>query len=336
MPTRAFNQIQATVETTNGTDSGAVPDALLGNLSVTPTVGLHQPTDTRKSLALLHRDTVVANGMTARFSGDANYEQIITWISMVMNRGDIAQQGSTTAYDFVYDPAINATRTFHSLTLEYGDDQQAFKSLFVCASSLELTYTMGSPVQLSVDMFGHPPQKQAFTGSPTEFTNPNLILSDGMKFYINDAWTDTPTEYASMLVGASIRIESGLTPVRYAEGLDSNDEIPFSAVVQNKRSHLMSLDFITTSDWEEKVYDTWLDRSNRVIVLDVTSAADAGLNEAYNFRVKMNGRFTGMGEFYGDHNGLNMVRAEFTSMDNLAATPRDLDIRVQNAETGYQ
>ena len=237
MPTRAFNQIQATVETTNGTDSGAVPDALLGNLSVTPTVGLHQPTDTRKSLALLHRDTVVANGMTARFSGDANYEQIITWLSMVMDKPAGVQDSGGTAYDYTFEPAINAARTFHSLTLEYGDDQQAFKSLFVCASSLELTYTMGAPVQLSVDMFGHPPQKQAFTGSPTEFTDPNLILSDGLKFYINDAWGDTVTEYDDMLVGASVRIESGLTPVRYAEGLDSNNEIPFSAVVQNKRSH---------------------------------------------------------------------------------------------------
>ena len=98
----------------------------------------------------------------------------------------------------------------------------------------------------------------------------------------------------------------------------------------------MSLDFITTSDWEARVYDKWLDRSNRVIVLDVTSAAEAASGKPYNIRIKMNGRFTGMGEFYGDHNGLNMVRAEFTSMDNLATTPRDLDIRVQNAETGYQ
>ena len=119
-------------------------------------------------------------------------------------------------------------------------------------------------------------------------------------------------------------------------GLDSNDEIPFSEVVQTKRTHSMSLDFITTSDWEEQVYDKWLDRSNRVIVLDVTSAEEAGASHDYMLTLRMNGRFTGIGELYGDHNGLNMVRAEFTSMDNLATTPRDVNIRVRNKETAYQ
>lgn len=338
MPTRAFNQIQYTHEATPGTDSSGTKDALIGNLSVTPTQTIHHPSDTRKSLAQNSRDTVVGHGMQARYTGDATYEQIIQWLAMVVKGGVTPSTSDTTAKTWTYLQSLISSNAQDGMTLTYGDDNQAFQSKFVMATALEITFAPGQPLQLSVDLFGHPPQKDTFDGSGTEFTTPNVIKSDGAVISIDTTWSNLGTStFGSMLVGGTIRLESGLTPTRYVSAIDANSEIVFSAVKENKRTHNMQLDFVTTSDWEAEVYDAWKARTDRAIRIVFTDAALAGNSSAkYAFTIDMHGRFEEVGELYGEHNGENMARATFNSYDNLESTPGDLKVVVVNKEAAYQ
>lgn len=330
----AFRRIQVGLESTRGTLVAA--DTILnGTMTMTPEVLWHRPVDERNSLAEFRRSVAVAHNASMRFQGDASYEQILQFLSMAL-RGAITPttpSTATNARDWTFTPSLTAVNTQDAFTFEYGDNTQEFESGFVVATSMELGLSLGGPVSLTADLIGRFPQKATFTGSLSEATTYNEVVSDGARLFIDTTWANAgTTEFNTTLAGGTIRLNSGIVPVRYADGLDTNGEATFSTVIENKRSHTMDLDIIVGTNGIAQVYDAYVAGTDRSIRIVIDAAADS-IESSFNheLEIDMFGRFTSEPELFGERDGEDMFRVTFTSHDD--GSGNELTVRVRNDET---
>jgi hypothetical protein len=334
MGLEAFRRIQCGKESTRGTEV-AGDTILAGTLTMTPQIEWHSPVDERNSLAEFRRSVAVAHNASLRFTGDASYEQILQFLAMTLKGGVTPSTPSGIVRDWTFTPSLTAANTQDSFTFEYGDNIDEWTSTFVVARSMELGFSMGEVVSLSADLFGRwADNKAAATGvgQPTI----NEVISDGARLSIDTTWANLgTTAFASELVGGSIRLNSGLTPVRYADGLDSDGRATFTTVAENKRSHSMDLDILTTANGVAQVHDAWRDNTDRAIRISF-SAANNSIATSYNYyiEVDMFGRFTSDPELYGSRDGENLMRMTFTSFDDGQSTPHDVQVKVRTTPTG--
>lgn len=340
MALETFRRIQVGLETVRGT-AVAADTKILGQLTMTPQQTIHAPRDEMNSLAEFSRDVVTAHGGQLRFQGDATYEQMLQFLSMCLIGGITPSTpiGATASRDWDFTPSLVQANTQDSFTIEYGDNTQFWETEFVVARSIELGLNLGDVMSMSVDMFGRFPRKTTVTGS---IANPTVtpVLSDGAKLFIDTTWANLgTTEFNAMLAGGVIRLNSGLMPVRYADGLDSNGRATFSAVAENRRSHSMDLDLIVSDDMIAQFYDAWTDRTDRAIRIVIDAAGDSietGFN--HELEIDMFGRFTSEPVIFGARDGENLVRVTFTSRDDrLISGPNsggnELTVRIRNDTT---
>lgn len=330
----AFRRIQVGLETTRGT-LVAADTVLNGTMTMTPEVIHHRPVDENNSLAEFRRSIPVAHNATIRFQGDASYEQILQFLSMTL-KGSISPttpSTATNARDWAFTPSQTASNAHDSFTFEYGDNTQEFESAFVVATGMELGLALGGVVSLTADLIGRFPQKSSFTGSLAEPTTYNEVIGDGAKFYIDTTWANAGnTEFAAILAGGTIRLNSGLVAVRYADGLDAQNQATFSTVIENRKSHTLDLDIIISSDSITQVYDAYVagtDRSIRIVFDTAADSIESGFN--HELEIDMFGRFTSPPELFGERDGEDMVRVTFTSHEDVSGN--ELSVRVRNDET---
>ena len=336
MAITAFRRIQVGLETaaSNGTKVDA-DTVLNGAMTMTPEVLWHRPVDENNSLAEFRRSVAVAHNAAGRFQGDASYEQLLQFLSMTL-KGAISPTTPSTATngrDWTFIPGQTATNAQDSFTFEYGDDTQAWTWTYVVATGMELGLALGGVVSLTADLIGRFPQKEAFTGSLAEPTTYNEVIGDGAKFFVDTTWANLgTTEFDSILAGGTIRLNSGLVPVRYADGLDANGQATFSTVIENRKSHTLDLAIILSSDSITQVYDAYVagtDRAIRIVFDKADDSIEAGFN--HELEIDMFGRFTSAPELSGERDGEDMVRVTFTSHED--ASSNELSVRVRNDET---
>jgi hypothetical protein len=331
MGSTAFRRIQIGLESTRGT-AVAADTVLYGTMTMTPEVVYHRPVDEINSIAEFRRSVATQHNATMRFQGDALFEQIIQFLSMTLRGGISTTTPGTASRDWTFTPNIASANTQDSFTFEYGDNTQEWESAFVICSSMELQITMGEVVQLSADMFGRFAAKSSFTGSLAEGVV-NEVLADGARIFINTAWGDVGnTEFNTILAGGTIRLNSGVVPVRYADGLDTNGNATFSTVVENRRSHSMDLDIIANANGVAQVYDAFVANTNRAIRIVFDLAANS-IESGYNheLEIDMFGKFTSPPELFGERDGENIMRVTFTSHDD--GSGNEVKVRVRNSVT---
>jgi len=300
----------------------------IGSLSMTPTIQYHRPMDERKSLAEYRRSVATAHGCTLQYSGDLSYNQIPYWLSMLL-RGGVVPTGENNPKEWIFQPLLTASNAHDSYTMEYGDNQQQWTVPFVVAQSMDIGIRFGEAASLSVGMFGHHPIKKVETAGVSE-GDLEEVISDACKLYIDDTWAAVGTTLRSTeMGGGSIRLASGLTPVRYADGLDADGKANFSNVSENRRTHSIDLDVLMTSKGIEEVYDAWAGNEFKAVRLSFDGAEfENGHN--YELEVDMFGKFTSDPGLFGAHEGENTIRMTFMSHDNGAAVPADVRVRVKN------
>jgi hypothetical protein len=269
-----------------------------------------------------------------RYQGDATFEQIIDFLAMTLVGGvtPTTPGGGTLPRDWTFTPDLEAANIQDSYTFEYGDDTQAWESAFVTCVSMDLGINLGAVVSLGAELVGRFAEKTTFTGS---LTDPSVeeVVGDGARFFLDTSWAGIGgTEYDAMLAGGSIRLNSGLVPVRYADGLDSNGRANFSTLIENKRSHGMDLDLIISSDMITNVYDKFASGTSAAIRIVFDLAANS-IETSFNheLEIDMFGKFEGEPEIFGERDGENLVRMQFVSYDD--GNGNELTVRVRNSLT---
>ena len=325
--TMAFRRIQIGKETTKGT-AVAADKVLVGRLQATPTRTLHMPEDEeRNSLALLHRRTVTSEESRLVFNGSLNFEQVIHFLAMGIKGGVMSDTptGATDARDWTFVPNLSSANNQDSYTVEYGDNQQEYYFSHVMAEQLEFTYAMGEVVSFSANLFGNYPTLGNFTSGLSAPICEDAVANK-TSFYVDNSWAGLgTTKKAGTLANASIRIPTGLAPVRLADG-----SLDFSRVVEGKRAAEVELTFLHNAEGERQ-FQNWADGDLAFVRLETEgSEIEAGFKKT--FRIDLALRYTDSPQLFDEVSGLNALRLVGRTFEDPVAH-KDFSVFVRNDET---
>jgi hypothetical protein len=150
------------------------------------------------------------------------YFQILPMLFSIGLKGDITPSEQTPAqgdYLWTHTPSLTGSNTLDSITLEKGDDVQAFEAEYVMAKRIRISGQISqsgeaSPVAITADLFGRQWTPTTFTAAisiPT-VTPMNSKLA---RFYLDSSWAGVGGTEKTILRGYDIDILGGAHPVFY-------------------------------------------------------------------------------------------------------------------------
>jgi len=317
-------------ETTRGTAVVTAMDQLFGRLTLTPTLNLYMPEDEdRNSLASLHRRTITGQQAALRYDGSLSFEQVINFLAMGIIGAvtPTTPGGGVLSRDWTFEPTLIALAAQDSFTLQFGDNQQAYQTVFNMASQLEFNYAMGEVVMLSAELFGRFPTKVSFGASPTVLTTEDAV---SQKTVLTSAttWAGIPgATVSNTLISATVRVPTGLVPVRYADGA-----LDLSSFSEQKWGAEVDLVFKHNATGVAE-YDKYTDDGLRFFRLETTGSLIEGvLNKL--FRIDLAMRYTEAPEIFGDQDGENVVRLVGRTF-NDPTSGRQARFMARNTQTAF-
>jgi hypothetical protein len=339
MGLQAFRRIQIGRETTRGS-AVAATRRLVGQLQFNPELILFRPDDDElEMLSMNRRDTIVGQRTQLSYQGGATYQDLLAFLSMGV-KGSVTgvQQGATDAYLWTYGSNTKAKNNQESWTFEYGDDQDQYESAYVMASSLELQVAMNEVAELRAEMFGRmspDPSGINFTGSlvdrpkidatgyPRDYDLTDIVANN-LKVYIDGTWANLGvTQKSDLVAGANIRIETGLLPVKVADG-----SLDFTNHVERRKRLILTLDMITNSNFLTEI-QAYLNRTRRAIRLQFTGPLISG-SHYHLLTIDAIGKYVSAPQIFDDREGENIVSLEFQSeMDSSGVTNNDFNVEVK-------
>lgn len=220
MGSRYFSKVQFGKETTRGT-AVAADTLLLGRV---PAVG-------NDRMPVFPREDVGINAAAVRsvihqylysntLTSEHGYFQLLPVLFGCGLKGGVSASETTPAqgdYAWNFTPSLTAANSPDSLTIELGDDVQAFETEYAMVERIRISGQVAqgqdaSPVTIEADFFGRQLSPVSFTGSialPTaEPMNAKLA-----RFYRDTAWSGVGgTEKTNILRGFDIEILTGVHP----------------------------------------------------------------------------------------------------------------------------
>jgi hypothetical protein len=317
----AFRKLQMGLESTRGT-SVAADKKLIGTLFATTDKPAYRPLDDRGSLAEFRRSVAVSQSTRLRYEGDATYEQLIHFLSMGLKGGvSPASTGSNRVWTFT--PNLTSANSQNAYTFEFGDDQQEWECSFVMVENIELGVTLDEVVSLRVDMFGQYATKSTFTSLSDPVVNE--IVANKLNVWIDGTYANLgSTAKDSLVVGATIRMSTGISPVKYADG-----SLDFSSFVEKRRHLEIDLDLLMNADGETE-WDAFSAQTDRAIRLKFTGGV-ASAGENYYLEVNAFGQYTSPPELFTDRDGENVFRLTFASHEDSSGN--EMSWSILNLET---
>jgi len=320
----AFRRIQIGAEATRGT-LVAADKVLLGTLQMTPESTFFRPEDERNSIATHSRQVEVAQQTTFRYEGVASFEQLIYFLSMGVIGAVSPATVEVTGRVWTFLPNMSSANTPNSFSIEYGDDDQEFEAGFVVATNLEMAIAMGETMTLRADLVGREAAKSTFTGALSEPAI-NEIVGNKMNVWIDGTWANLgTTAKTSLVAAASIRLPTGFTPVKYADG-----NLFFSAIAEQKRAVQLELDLVMGADAITE-YDAFKAGTARAIRLRIDGPIAVGATN-YRFDFDVFGFYDEAPQLFDSRDGENLVRLRLSSFDDKVG-PNDFQFVVTNLET---
>lgn len=122
-----------------------------------------------------------------------------------------------TDYLWTFTPSLTAANTPDSLTVELGDNVQAFETEHVMFERIRISGTVAqgmdvSPVNVEADFFGRQLSKTTFTGA-LSLTTAEPMNAKLSRFYLDTTWAGAGgTEKTNILRGFDIEIITGVHP----------------------------------------------------------------------------------------------------------------------------
>ena len=234
---RALRRIQFGKELVPGTAVDATA-FLVGKLGLKLEQEIYQPEDLETGrLASFERSIAIAREATLPFESDANYEQLMYFLSMAVNNFSNDDDRLTTGvpfdastiapYTWTYRPNYTKRNDPLSFTVEYGDDIQAFYSTFVSCRQLEFSGQVGDVVKINADLFGQSVTKLSRIGINVTITNAGSGYTSAPTVTFSDPPTGTDVATGTAVLNSSGEVDS-VTITNAGSGYTSAPTVTFS------------------------------------------------------------------------------------------------------------
>lgn len=223
MGERAFTKFQWGLETNRGTAVAADTYLLAAPMAINTDRTLQFPMDLSGTRARAMRSTtyeyLVQN--TLSFDNDHPlYFQILPMLFSCGLKGSVSPTEQTPAQtDYLWDftPSLTAANAPQAITLEAGDDTQAYECEFTMFERIRISGEVGqdgvgSPVNGDFDFFARQWTAASFTGAISLPTT-NIMSAKVASFYLDTSWAGVGgTQKTGLLRSYDIEILTGVHP----------------------------------------------------------------------------------------------------------------------------
>lgn len=239
----------------------------------------------------------------------ASFEDFAWWLQLAVKGGVAGVQiAATTAYRYTFLPSESAD-DLKSGTFEWGDDFQAWKSVFGMVNQLTIKGAPGVPLQLSVSLVAKDRVEAAFTAALAN-RQVETILGRRATLYIDEpAGAIGTTAVAGRLIGFEHTIRNALGGF-YT--MDDADGGALSDVTRDHREFETKLRYRFNNILE---YQKWAANTERLVKVKF-SGSDAGGGNLRECSFYLPGRYED--HTLGDENGATTVDMTLRQRVNTA------------------
>lgn len=233
--------------------------------------------------------------------------------------------GGQTDYKWDVTPSMTGVNDPDTITLEVGDDVDAFEIEYVMGKTFKLAATIpadgsSAPVTGEWAYFGRQVTKTTFTAAQALHTGLEMMNAKLARFYLDTAWGGLGgTEIPNLIRGFELEIITG------------NEHKPFGSANKYFDSHgegligaMLTLD-LEGSSVADDIYDLYRAGTARALRF-VINGSQIGTGVNYKYQVDMFGAFqmvTPINQVIGSN---NLHRAVFVASNTTAAQFLDIDI----------
>jgi len=214
---------------------------------------------------------------------------------------------------WAHTPSMTATNAPDSLTLEAGDDDQAYEIEYLMFERIRLAGVIAqageeSPVSLEADYFGRQVTPTAFTGS---ISVPNMtdIVAKLSRIYIDTTWAGKgTTEKTSLLRAWELELLTGLHPKFFGSG-----NRYFDTHGQGKIAVMLGLTFEgnATADAE---FDKYRLGTKQAVRIQIDSGVQIGTGVNHKLTIDVWGAYQNVIALSGEDRGNNLHTAMFSGL----------------------
>ena len=324
MGDRALSKLQFGVESTSGTAVAA--DTLLAGAEIPPVNPDRTPSFPEDNLGVRARSSRVRTDQflaTNTIRIPQAYFQALPMLFSIGLQGGITpveQTGSQSDYLWLFAPSMTASNAHDSITLEAGDNTDAYEIEYVMAERLRLAGTIAqageeAPVEVEADYFGRQVTKASFTGSIAVPTM-NDINAKFSRIYVDPLWANRgTTEVTSVVRAWDLEILTGVHPKFFGSAnqyFDTHGENFIDVMLT------LLLEGSTKGDDE---FDTFKANTKQAIHIKLDSGVQIGSGDNHNLDLTVFGAYESVTPLDSEDKGNNLHAAVFRGLyDPMGAT----------------
>ena len=268
----ALRKTQAALEAVRGTQLAATRK-VYGTGHFDETVGIIRPQNEQRGV-LVKNYRSQPGLITSKFpfTGTATYEDLCWWFQMALKGGVTGVLSATTVYTYTFVPTQTAD-DLKSMTVEWGDDTQAWKAGFGMVNTLEVSGALGEALKFQADVLVDDFATATFTGAISDRVTED-ILTHLSKLAIGAAGA-VPSGYMSgRFIGFKLKIDNHLAPKFFADGAAQK----FTGMGRAEREYMLDVTFEGTAATvtERGLYDSATARVVRLTSLGSIIPGSAG------------------------------------------------------------
>lgn len=225
--------------------------------------------------------------------------------------------------DYLWDftPSMTADNEPDSITLEMGDDTQAYEVEYVMCRRIKLSGRLGSdePVKIEADLFGEQLTPTTFTGA-ISLPGVEAMIANKTQIYIDTTWAGLgSTQKSSLLREWSWELITGVHPKFHGDSqmMTGYGEGVFAVIIT------LTLEGDSGGDGE---FDAFQAQTERAIRIEVPGS-QLGTGENHRVRLDAWGTYEEVVPMGSDADGDNLHTAVFHGYyDDTGAALFDVDV----------
>jgi len=317
MANRFANKYQFGTETTNGTAVAA--DTLIVGPEINAVEPDRQPKFHDDSLGVRGRSSRVSFGnylWNHTLSIPDGYFQILPALFSMLLKGEVSPSEQTADQDdylWTHNPALTGSNALDSVTLELGDDTQAYEAEYVMAERLRMSGQISqsrdySPVSLEADLFGRQLTATAFTGAIAVPTV-NPIDAKLSRIYIDALFANAgTTEKTNLLRSWDLEIIGGAHP-KFTGSANKYYDTHGQSYVEVMLTLMFERNANADTEW-----DTFRLGTEQAIRLQVDSGVAIGTGDNHTLTLDMWGAYEYVRPIDSEDRGNNIDAVLFRAM----------------------
>lgn len=287
----------------------------------------------RSASSVVEVRQILADGVT--LTADNGYYQVLpAMLGILLKGGVTATEQNAGKGDYLWDftPDLAAYGAPDTLTLQYGDNDQAYQVEYLMGKKLTIDFALGddSDVKIAMECFGKQISKVSFTSSITTPATIEPIVANTTQMWLDGTWANLgTTAKTSLLRGGSIELGNGNHPKFLASGAKT-----FSSYGEGSVYGACKFVFEGGAD-AIAIFDAYQAGTPKALRFKQTGALIAAGGAAYSLQVDLYGTFDEVIPLDGSADGNTLYGAVFSTIDDAQATPHNLAVKVSVNQNAY-